>query len=196
MNTTKLFEIIEKERRNRHEGGLFGVAACKSSILSEVSRGEDLLNLLDTYVSRSVKDPFFNRAMVLACWELILHTTITVSVELTDEEIDDIVCAALEDGICGWCNEVVVLDQYGNEGVYLGEWAHEQISRGGSLRLLLSDSSPIIDRERLIFGIKLAATKGYAEGWLRGTRVDTYEVDAEAADIIFQFAVFGEIVYG
>ena len=52
---------------------------------------------------------------------------------LSDEDIDDIMSAALDGGITYWCCKAKVV------GKYLGEYASEQIARGGVL--LLYDSS-------------------------------------------------------
>jgi hypothetical protein len=79
-----LEQIIEKERENRHEDGIFGIKACKESIKCEVNyrtkkeivnrelNGYTILfDLLAEYLERAQNDVFFNNAMILACWELI-----------------------------------------------------------------------------------------------------------------------------
>lgn len=67
-----LEQILEREKKSRHEGGDFGIAACKESIKFNVEfLKTDLYQLLKEYVDRANNDPFFNKAMVLACWELI-----------------------------------------------------------------------------------------------------------------------------
>lgn len=67
-----LEQILEREQKSRHEGGDFGIAACKESIKFNVKfLKTDLYQLLKEYVDRANNDPFFNKAMVLACWELI-----------------------------------------------------------------------------------------------------------------------------
>ena len=67
-----LEQIIEKENARRSEGGMFGITACKESIQWEVEHlGKSLYTMLAEYVKRANNDVFFNRAMVLACWELI-----------------------------------------------------------------------------------------------------------------------------
>lgn len=50
-------------------------------------------------------------------------------------DIDDIMCAALEGGITGWCRAAKPV------GKMLGEYGHEQIARGGSLMLYDAESS-------------------------------------------------------
>lgn len=67
-----LEEIITKEQQNRHEAGQFGIDACKESI----QRAKDIYGLsyyeqLEDMVKRANTDVFFNKQMVLACWELI-----------------------------------------------------------------------------------------------------------------------------
>lgn len=67
-----LEQIIAKEKENRHEDGMFGINACKDHIKWWSKQyNESLYVLLEEYVRRSNEDSFFNRAMVLACWELI-----------------------------------------------------------------------------------------------------------------------------
>ncbi len=72
-----LEEIIITEKRRRQEDGEFGIKACKESIKNRLETAkkyygneETLFTLLEYYYKRS-DDPFFNNAMVLACWELI-----------------------------------------------------------------------------------------------------------------------------
>lgn len=66
-----LAEIIEREKANRCEEGDFGINECKDSILMYLSWGKSLYRQLEEYVKRANEDVFFNKAMVLACWELI-----------------------------------------------------------------------------------------------------------------------------
>ena len=53
---------------------------------------------------------------------------VALEIVLTQEDIDDIMCGALEGGINYWCDEAKVM------GGYLGEYGSEQIARGGKLR--------------------------------------------------------------
>ena len=52
------------------------------------------------------------------------------NVTVTERDIDDIMSCALDGGICYWCKEANVV------GEYLGEYASDQISRGGKLELV------------------------------------------------------------
>lgn len=116
------------------------------------------------------------------------------TVKVTAEDIDDIMCSALEGGITYWCNKAEVV------GDYLGEYASEQISRGGTLKLHDSEEDEVYELtlEKLLKGIQLAIQHNYyAEyGWCDGTMLDTCNVDASVADVIIQLALFDDVVYG
>lgn len=67
-----LKQILEKEQAHRHSSGEFGIDACKKSInFSKNTLGKSYYVQLEEYVKRANEDNFFNKAMVLACWELI-----------------------------------------------------------------------------------------------------------------------------
>lgn len=75
-----LEQILEQEKAHRHEDGDFGIKACKASIKADCEAvkkyyGEsaelNLYSRLEEYVKRANEDVFFNKAMVLACWEMI-----------------------------------------------------------------------------------------------------------------------------
>lgn len=113
---------------------------------------------------------------------------------LTQEDIDDIMCTALEGGITYWCGAADVVEEE-----YYGEYASEQISRGGTLRLCDNedDKSYILDIRKFLTGFILSCKNGYGDGWFdENGNVDTCMIDGEAADIIVQYALFGKVVYG
>lgn len=117
-----------------------------------------------------------------------------ISVRISTEDIDDIVTTALEGGICYWCRRAEV------KGKYLGEFASEQISRGGVL--VLHDSvdgkKRELNKEKLLSGVKqylvdaedsVGCSKGVYE-------LDCCMVDATVADMIIQYAIFDDVIYG
>lgn len=116
------------------------------------------------------------------------------TLKVTDEDIDDIMCTALEGGINYWCRKAKVI------GDYLGEYASEQISKGGTLKLYDAESDDTweLTKEKLLNGIKKAYEESYFADyeWCDGHTIDTCQVDAEVADVIVQFALFDEIVFG
>lgn len=123
-------------------------------------------------------------------WEVEVKQTITV----TEEDIDNIMCSALEGGICYWCCCAEVV------GEYLGEFASEQISRGGTLKLHDSEEDEVYEltRDKLLEGIKLAYDYDcYPDyEWCDGHKLDCCQIDADVADCIVQYALFGDVIYG
>ena len=115
-------------------------------------------------------------------------------IKVTQEDIDDIMCSALEGGITYWCRKAEVV------GDYLGEYASEQISRGGTLLLYDAEEDEVYDLDlpNLLNGIKQAYEGNwFAEyGWCDGKTIDTCQVDAEVADVIVQLALFDEVIFG
>lgn len=120
--------------------------------------------------------------------------TITTMFDISDEDIDNIMTTALEGGINYWCRAVKV------KGEYLGQYASEQISRGGSLILYDMESSDhwVLNPHKFERGLTR---------WLSDSRhlalvidefgcFDCGQIDAAAADEIIQLALFEEIMFG
>lgn len=116
------------------------------------------------------------------------------NMRVTSEDIDDIMCTALEGGINYWCNEAEVV------GEYLGEYASEQISKGGTLILHDAESEDTweLNLEKLLRGIELAIEEEYLADyeWYDADSIDTCQIDTDVADAIIQFAIFEEIIFG
>ena len=112
---------------------------------------------------------------------------------------------ALEGGINYWCDGIKVV------GEYLGEYGSEQIARGGKLKVHLEEpfddedtETYELDKEKFLKGVEMYIKnpdKPYeivcfdtdVDGDLT---IDTCMVDADVADMIIQYALFGEIVFG
>ena len=124
--------------------------------------------------------------------ELTYKNTITV----TDSGIDEIIGTAFDGGITYWCDEAKV------DGEYLGEYASDQISRGGTLRLHDTELNGwhTLTKDKFLTGLTQYlqdARGGHAMAdIITDGELDTAQVDAEVADVIIQYALFGEIVYG
>ena len=76
MEKKTLEQIIAYEKAHRCAGGPFGITACKECIKSELELDKKLgvKSSLFTYLEKCMaraNDPLFNKAMILACWELI-----------------------------------------------------------------------------------------------------------------------------
>lgn len=123
---------------------------------------------------------------------IVLEVKLKITVR--DQDIDDIMSCALDGGICYWCKAANVV------GEYLGEYASDQISRGGQLELVPYEGDPsvVIDQDAVLRGIRMALENDY----LRNDMLDTedgklvLDIDGAAADAIIQYGAFGELVYG
>ena len=121
-----------------------------------------------------------------------------IEILITDEDIDDIMVTALEGGINYWCLRCDVV------GAYKGEYASEQISRGGELNFQVVEDfeddkdTYTLSKEKLLSGIET-----YLEWDLdiiaRNTQtefvLDTCRIDGCRADMIVQYALFGDLIY-
>lgn len=115
-------------------------------------------------------------------------------VEITQQDIDDIMCSALEGGINYWCRKAEVV------GDYLGEYASEQISRGGSLILYDAESSDkwelTLDNFKDGLHQFLIDFPNNIEGdELNGYYIDPSNIDGCDADNIVQYALFGSLIF-
>ena len=66
-----LEQILNKEKECRVARGPFGIDACKEMVRYYEKNGRSLYQQLEEDVLRANQDVFFNRAMILATWELI-----------------------------------------------------------------------------------------------------------------------------
>ena len=129
------------------------------------------------------------------CKKVVSTAQISYDIRLTQEDVDDIMVSALEGGINYWCRRAEVV------GEYLGEWASEQISRGGALLIhIIDENEPKeLDLAKFTKGVKLLVENGYDRyRAFKKSDVgpnDICQVDAVIADMIIQFALFGEIIF-
>ncbi len=131
--------------------------------------------------------------------EFLIEARFTSYITLTEEDIDDIMASALEGGITYWADEATVI------GGYLGQYASEQISHGGKLRIHVVESFDDedtewyeLDRNKFLDGFKMWVEEGgdeYDAVDDNGT-VDCGCIDGCCADEIVQYALFGELVFG
>lgn len=126
---------------------------------------------------------------------------IDVAIIVTDDDINDIMCTALEGGINYWCNAAKV-----PEDKRVANWGHEQIANGGELKIHVIEPFDeegtewyTLDKEKFMKGMKkyiqdpvydcIVAENGKLF-------LDVGEIDAVCADSIIQYSLFGEEVYG
>ena len=129
-----------------------------------------------------------------------MEITIKQNITVTEQDIDDIVCTALEGGINYWCDNVEV------NGDYLGEYASDQISRNGQLKFYVFDPVNdtdmfVLDKDNFIKGLRMYLEDPKPPYDITGTNhgkpvLDLCNCDAVVADMIIQYALFDEIVFG
>ena len=120
-----------------------------------------------------------------------------LNVEITDEDINDIMTSALEGGINYWCRKVEIV------GNCLGECASEHLSKGGEIRLfsdgdVRGKDNHILNKSLLIYGIQLYLVNGNVSCLsVRNGKIniDPGCIDGNAADTIIQYAVFNGIFF-
>lgn len=121
--------------------------------------------------------------------------TIALEFPVTVDDIDSIMTTAFEGGITYWCYCAKVVG-----GDYRGAaYAAEVISRDGALDLLYQDGdarkAARLTLERFMDGLRLYATKRGGLP-LDANGIDTGQIDVVQADLIVQYAIFGEAVFG
>lgn len=119
---------------------------------------------------------------------------ITQRIKVTQQDIDDIMATALDSGISYWCRKAEVV------GDYLGEYASDQISRGGVLKLYDAEDETVykLTLDKFLTGIEKAIQDNWFADydWCNGKELDTCNVDAEVADVIIQLSIFDDVIYG
>lgn len=114
-----------------------------------------------------------------------------VAAKVTDRDIDDIMSAALDGGITGWCGRAEVV------GERCGKYASDEISRGGELRLydIESDEVYTLTLDKFLRGLSRYIGGCYDYVTENGC-LNAGQIDAEGADCIIQFALFEDVIYG
>lgn len=113
-------------------------------------------------------------------------------VHVTNEDVDNIMETAMN-GCSYWCASATPV------GNYLGEYASEQISKGGTLdfNLLCQDGTAKLTKEKFERGLYKWVTECLTKDnhVIVGHRIDPGEIDADAADVILQYALFNKVIY-
>lgn len=110
----------------------------------------------------------------------------------TEQDIDDLLITALEGGINYWCYKVEALGmEFPNPDNYLG--ITNALINGQKVRFYDAESDDVWD---LTIGDLLVGIKRYCQesGTFLSNLMDMH--DAESADYIIQYALFGELVFG
>lgn len=114
------------------------------------------------------------------------------NVLVTNEDADDIMESVMT-GCTYWCKKVEPVDSY------LGEYASEQISRGGTLKFHQIDDTPVdLTPKKFKNGLSIWLkyhVRHSSRIVIQNDRIDPGQIDANDADSILQYALFGRLIY-
>ncbi|MCL6442571.1 MAG: hypothetical protein K6T83_03770 [Alicyclobacillus sp.] len=128
-------------------------------------------------------------------------------IEITDEDFEDILVGAFEGGSNYWVTDVK-FDEDKPKGAPSAVWAAKQLLNGKTVRILEDgeDEYKTLTRDKMFSGISrfierrsqerrlLTYTSTTPQGEIK--RLDWGMYDAEDCDVILQYALLGDIVYG
>jgi len=110
--------------------------------------------------------------------------------EISEQDLDYLMVAALEGGINGWCGKVEITKNPAGK-----EYASEVVAYGGQLAMWdIEDENEVwwLTQKKLLNAVpKVMEWGGYGS-----VKQMMDEHDAETADVLVQYALFDEIVFG
>ena len=127
-----------------------------------------------------------------------MEITLKKKVIVNQEDIDDIMCTALEGGITYWCynaQSIMGIEWHKANNI---EYASDVIGCGGDLVLTTEEGDYILTLKSFLTGLQMLLDESgeyYLESTKDGLKIDTSEIDADIADLIIQYAIFGKLVY-
>ena len=120
----------------------------------------------------------------------------TTTIKITEEDLIDVINAAIEGGIGYWCcigNDTEEWDKIREEypDACIDERIYRILEKGESVLLIDEEADEIhqLTMDKLLKGIQMALDNNMWNG-------DTYDADAIVGDSIFQYALFEDIIYG
>ena len=106
-------------------------------------------------------------------------------IEVTDEHLENVLVGAFEGGSNYWATKVKVKDDD-----YKGaEFASGVVSQGGELYIYSEGSKYLLTKASLINGLQQYLNESKHKNWPDGG-------DSMTDDVILQYALFEEVVYG
>ena len=107
-------------------------------------------------------------------------------IEVTDDHLDSILVGAFEGGSNYWIEGIkVAKDDYKGK-----KYASECVAAGGELWIYTDgDGKHLLTKNSLINGLQMYLDENKYQNWPDGG-------DSQTSDLILQYALFGEVVYG
>lgn len=129
---------------------------------------------------------------------------VQIPVELDDEFFEDIICTAFEGGSNYWIGNIQVIHPDGEKlkGTPLSTWIASAVNENRTIKILPREDTVtvILDKKRLIGGLEKWIMRHPSNVSLINENgkngIDAGDIDADDADAILQYAVFGELVFG
>ena len=129
-----------------------------------------------------------------------------IEVDFTEEDLGDIICTAFEGGIGYWgCLDNTKPEwKEKPKEMPASEYITKLLLDGGSITVfdteleedeLTDEDIWTLNLDNLLEGIRLWIERG-GSGMVDGGRIDTCSIDADEADCIVQYALFGKLVFG
>lgn len=143
----------------------------------------------------------------------------TIQVKITKEDVSDIICSAVNGGVGYWAAVSADDNDYSEakkhlveQGADLKDVCFEEVFAqilfdGKSLEVtdIEKDETYLLSLEKLFIGLRKTIEEGYyshynwfvPEGDGFGEwQLNCCQIDSEVADIIIQFSLFGEVLFG
>ncbi|OPX89451.1 MAG: hypothetical protein A4E53_01528 [Pelotomaculum sp. PtaB.Bin104] len=127
---------------------------------------------------------------------------VNVPLELSHEDIDDILCTAFEGGINSWCQGAEVVEKLPTgKPDYKGcKYLNEVLTRGGTIRIYTpkgdwpqENDQPVLTLEKFLKGFEEWLKMRLKNG--RPASADPADIDAADASEIIEISLFGQVVY-
>jgi hypothetical protein len=131
--------------------------------------------------------------------------TIQINVDLDDQLLEDVLVTAFEGGSNYWIKDVIGYNPINvrrQDDTPYSIWLSEAINNGGHIKIYPDDEdkSYVLSKEKFVFGLKLwivTHPDSYTLVTENGKHtIDAGDIDADDADAILQYALFGKVVYG
>jgi len=118
-----------------------------------------------------------------------MEVIISKKFEITKQQMSDLLVCAFNGGINYWCDDVAI-KKHGDASA--DAYASDVIGCGGKLILEVEGKDHTLTQDKMLKGIAMGMD------WGNHATVDDLmdNHDAETTDVILQYALFDEIVYG
>ena len=132
---------------------------------------------------------------------MTFEITVEVSVYLTDEDVADLICTAIEGGIGYWACLDNTSEAFVNapKEEPVSETSAKILLSGGGVTFLDDEDhsqSWTLTLEKLLKGVKMfIENEAYGSSYVEEGRIGIECIDANGADSIIQYALFGKQVY-